>query len=175
VNGLPGTLDVDADRELKGRERHQLFRRIGLAALFALVVAAAFNAFGQREEVSTASGPAASLQVTAPARLRGGVIFEAQFRVDATEKIAKPTLVLAPGWIDSITLNSLEPAPKDESPRPDGGIALLFPSIPAGGSMTFYTQWQVNPTAFGRKASDVVLLDGDKEIARVDRTATVFP
>jgi hypothetical protein len=163
------------DRELHGRERHQLFRRIGLGVLFALVVAAALNVFGQREVESSAAAPAASLHVTAPSHLRGGVIFEAQFRVDATEAIAKPTLVLAPGWVDSITLNSLEPAPKDESPRPDGSIAMLFPSIPAGGSMTFYTQWQVNPTAFGRKDSGVILLDGKRELARVDRTATVFP
>jgi hypothetical protein len=163
------------DRELQGRERHQLFRRIGLGLLVAIVAAALLNVFGQREVVSSASEPGASLHVTAPSHLRGGVIFEAQFRVDATEKIAKPTLVLASGWLDSITLNSLEPAPKDETPRPDGSIALLFPSIPAGGSMTFYTQWQVNPTAFGRKDSGVILLDGKRELAHVDRTTTVFP
>jgi hypothetical protein len=172
---LPGDLDASRDRDLEGRARHQWQRRLGLLALAALVVAALFNVFGQREVESNAATPAASLQVIAPEHLRPGLIFEGQFRIEAEEALEQPTLVLAPGWLDSVTLNSLEPAPKDERSRPDGSLALLFPAIPAGGAMTFNTMWQVNPTAFGRKPTDVTLLDGDRELARIDRKTTIYP
>jgi hypothetical protein len=175
VAELPGDLDARRDRDLEGRARHQWQRRLGLGLLAALVIAALFNVFGQREVESNASEPAATLQVIAPEHLRPGLIFEGQFRIEAHEKLAQPTIVLAPGWLDSITLNSLEPAPKDETSRPDGSVALLFPSIPAGGAMTFHTMWQVNPTAFGHKSTDVQLLDGDRPIASIDRRTTIYP
>jgi hypothetical protein len=175
MQDLPGDLDPRRDRELEGRGRHQWQRRAGLVVLGALVLAAVFNVFGQREVESNAAAPAASLQVIAPEHLRPGVIFEGQFRVEAREALAQPTIVLAPGWLDSITLNSLEPAPKDERSRPDGSLALLFPAMPAGGAMTFNTMWQVNPTAYGHKSADVTLLDGDREIAHLDRTTTIYP
>jgi hypothetical protein len=175
VAELPGNLDMGQDRDLVGREKHQWLRRAGLTALLLLVLAAALNVFGQREIESNASSPQASLQVTAPEHLRQGLTFEGQFRVEAHDQLAEPTLVLAPGWLDSVTLNSLEPAPKDETSRPDGSLALLFPSIPASGALTFNTMWQVNPTAFGRKPTDVQLLDGDTELASIDRTTTIYP
>jgi hypothetical protein len=175
VSDLPGNLDIGKDRDLENRGRHQWMRRAGLCALGLIVLAAALNVFGQREVVSGAAAPAGSLEVTAPDRVRGGVIFEGTFRVEAHRRIEAPTIVLAPGWLDSVTLNTVEPAPKDETSRPDGGIAFEFPPIPAGGALTLYTQWQVNPTSFGRKPTDVLLLDGKREIARVDRTTTVYP
>lgn len=175
MGSLPGSLDAKVDRDLESRERHQMQRRLALGALGLLVLAAALNLFGQRTVSSASEGSDAKLTVEAPSRLRGGVIFEGRFVVEANAALDNPTLVLQPGWLDTITLNSLEPTPKDEGSRPDGALELLFPPIPAGGSLTFVTQWQVNPTAVGRKQSDVILLDGEREIARVDRTATIFP
>lgn len=175
MDGLPGDLDARRDRDLEGRQRHPWQRRAGLAILTVLVLAALLNVFGQREVQSDASQPQASLQVVAPEHLRPGVIFESRFRIGAHEKLAKPTLVLAPGWLDSVTLNSVEPAPKDETSQPDGSLVLLFPSIPAGGAFTFKMMWQVNPTAFGRKSTGVQLLDGDQQVASIDRRTTIYP
>lgn len=96
-------------------------------------------------------------------------------RRESARALDQPRGHRPPGWVDSVTLNSLEPAPKDEASQPDGSLAFEFPPIPAGGSLSFYTQWQVNPTAFGRRSADVELLDGETPIARVERTATIFP
>jgi len=175
MQDLPGNLDADADRDLRGRERHQLGRRMALGALTLFVLAALLNVFGQRTTTTVAAEPAAALSVQAPSRLRGGLIFEGRFRIDAREAIAEPTLVLQSGWIDAITLNSIEPAPTTERSLDDGSIAFDLPPIAAGGSSTLYTQWQVNPTALGRTSADVELRDGDRSIARVERTVTIFP
>jgi len=38
-----------------------------------------------------------------------------------------------------------------------------------------YIPFQVNPTTVGRRAQGVVLRDGGRRIAAVERTLTVFP
>lgn len=174
-NALPGSLDAEIDRDLAGRGHHQIQRRLGLGLLGLLVVAALFNFFGQRPTTTTAAGASGAIEVRAPNDLRGGVIFEGRFVISAQAAIAHPTLVLEPGWVEGITLNSLEPTPTNERSLPDGSLSLEFPSIPAGRSTTVYTQWAVNPTNVGRRSAGVELLDGEMPLAHVDRTVTVYP
>ena len=138
------------------------------------VVAALLNAFGQRPSTTSASGQGASLQVDAPKRLRGGLLFQARFRFRSRVGISKPVLVLDPGWQESMTLNSTEPAATDEGIRA-GGLEFEFAPLPAGKQFTFWTEWQVNPTNLGRHDEDVALYDGDHLLTRLDRTVTVFP
>ena len=63
---------LERNRDLAGRGSAPWVRRVGLLLLLALVIAALLNTFGQRATTSSARGPAASLQLNAPERARGG-------------------------------------------------------------------------------------------------------
>ena len=83
-------------------------------------------------------------------------------------------LVFAPGWMENMHINTVEPAPTEEASR-DGDLALHFGPLGAGERLVLYMQFQVNPTNVGRRSADVELYDGETLIATVERTMTVFP
>jgi hypothetical protein len=167
-------LDRSVDLELYGRGRHTLYRRLGLGILALIVAAALFGVFGQQTSTTEARGADATLSVNAPAALRGGLLFQARFQIHAERAIAHPRLVLDSGWLNSITLNTVAPTPESQSSSAEG-LSMNFATIPAGETLTVWTDWQVNPTNVGRHAEDVSLYDGPKRLATVHRTVTVFP
>ena len=171
---LPGRLSAEHDRDLVGRDRDVWVRRLLLGLLAAFAVAALLNVFGQRTATTSVHGAAASLSVNAPERLRGGLIFQGRFDIQAEQAIEHPKLVLSSGWLEAMTLNTTEPEPLDESSR-DGGLELAFGPLAAGDGLTVRTEWQVNPTTVGSRTQDVALYDGKRELASVDRSMTVFP
>jgi hypothetical protein len=114
------------------------------------------------------------LSVDAPPHLRGGLLFQARFEIHAKRRIAHPKLVLSSGWLDAMTLNTVEPSPLSESSG-DDGLSMSFEALPAGHMLIVWTDWQVNPTNVGRRSQDVSLFDGSEPIAFADRTVTVFP
>src|SRR5262249_16719134 len=126
-----------------------LARRAIIAVLALFVLAGLLNVFGQRPQTARASGSAASLTVYAPAHVRGGLYYEARFRIEAKRDLAHATLVLDPGWLEGITANTMTPAPVAESSR-GGRIALDLGHLPAGATHLFFMQLQVNPTNVGR-------------------------
>jgi hypothetical protein len=162
------------NRDLEGRTHEPWVRGAGLLVLLALVVAALLNLFGQRTTSSTADGPGASLEVNAPKRARGGVIFQARFEVRAAREVRQPLIVLDRGWFDGLTQNTSQPAPAEE--RTDNGrVVLEYDTIPAGRRLSVWLQYQVNPTHVGRTDQDVELWDGTSRVAHVDHSLTVFP
>ena len=170
----PDGLTLKRNRDLVGHERRPLVRRILVAVLAFVVLLALLNVFGQRPTTSTASAAGAELAVYSPPRLRGGLIFESRFHVTARSEIRDATLVLDPGWLEGMTLNTVEPSPVGESSR-DGRIAFDLGHIPAGGEYLLFLQFSVNPTNVGRRSTDVDLYDGDRRLVHVDRTVTVWP
>ena len=170
---LPAGLEPARHRELRGRQAIHV-RRAVLTVLLAFVVVALFGVFGQRSSSSSASGAAADLRVQAPTRLRGGLIFQARFDVVAHRALAQPKLVLDSGWIQGITLNTTEPSAMSEATR-NGRVVFSFDTLDAGERLTFWIQSQVNPTTVGRRRWGVELDDRSLPIARVQRTAFVFP
>jgi hypothetical protein len=120
------------------------------------------------------SGASAALKVYAPTRVRGGLFFEARFHISAISELRDATVVLDSGWLEGMTLNTVEPAPLGESSR-DGRLALQLGHIPAGRDYLLFLQFNVNPTNVGHRATDVDLFDGDRHLLHVDRTITVFP
>lgn len=54
------------------------------------------------------------------------------------------------GWLEGLTINSTEPQPSNEVMR-DGRIVLGFDSLNAGERLTFWTQYQVNPTTVAHR------------------------
>jgi hypothetical protein len=174
VKDSPKFLDRRLDLELRGRGRHTLYRRLGLAALGLIVIAALLNVFGQQATTTIAEGPEAALSVDAPPRLRGGLLFQARFEIQAKQRLENPRLVLSSGWLDSMTMNTIAPTPLSENSGPDG-LAMAFEELPAGHALVIWTDWQVNPTNAGRRSEDATLFDGSTQITSAHRTVTVFP
>jgi hypothetical protein len=114
------------------------------------------------------------LEVSAPTAVRGGIYFQGRFTVEARQDIEKATLVLDSGWLESMHINTIEPAPVGESSR-DGRLALDFGHLGPGDKLVAYLQFQVNPTNLGRRSQDVELYDDTTLLVRVDRTVTVLP
>jgi hypothetical protein len=170
----PDLLTLSHHRDLKGRERRPMSRWVLLSLLGAVILLGAANAFGQRPQTSRVETAEASLKVYSPSRLRSGLYYESRFTIEAREEIEDATIVLDPGWLEGMTLNTVEPAPIGEASR-NGRIAFELGRVPAGDRYLFFLHFQVNPTNLGRRAADVELYDGETLLARVDRTVTVFP
>jgi hypothetical protein len=171
----PQLLTLKRHRELDGLYSAGIVaRRLGYAVLLAVILLGLLNVFGQRPSTKSADASAARLELYAPSHLRGGLLFMARFRITANQDLQKATLVLDPGWAESMTINTIEPAPTDET-SDNGKLALTLGPIKAGDSFLLFMQFQVNPTNVGRRSQDVELRDGDTHIATIHRTVTVFP
>src|SRR3954451_11957266 len=172
---VPDTLVLKRHRDLEGTRAASLWIRraiLGLIALFAVL--ALFNLFGQHPGTVTRTAPAAKLELYAPTHLRGGLLWMARFTIDAQQELKDAQLVLDPGWAEAITINTIEPRPVGEASR-NGRLAFDLGHIPAGDRYTLFMQFQANPTNVGRRAQDVDLLDGDRQILHIDRVVTIFP
>ena len=171
---VPAQLTLARNRDLVGRERRPYVRWRLLSLLGVFLVLGLLNVFGQRPHTDTASAGAAELEVYSPEHLRSGLFFMSRFTIRAEEEIAAATLVLDPGWLEGITLNTLVPSPVGEASR-DGKIALDLGRVPAGTKHVFFLHFQVNPTEIGRRSQDVELFDGETQLLHIDRTVTIFP
>jgi len=170
----PEGLTLEHDRDLVDRERRPLVRRALVGLLAGILVLGLFNLFGQQVDVSSAESSGARLEISAPTKVRGGIFFQARFRIRAVEEIAKATIVLDSDWLEDITLNTVEPSPAGEASQ-DGRIALELGRIPAGDEHRLYLHFQVNPTALGRRSQDVELYDGERLLLSAERDAIVWP
>jgi hypothetical protein len=175
VASAPETLTLKRHRDLDRLGRSGIVvRRVGYVVLTAVAVLGLLNVFGQRPSTSTADASAAQLQLYAPSHLRGGLLYMARFRVTAKQDLKNATIVLDPGWAESITINTIEPAPTDETSE-DGRLSFALGQLATGKSFVLFVEFQVNPTNIGRRAQNVELRDGDTHIATLKRTVTVFP
>ena len=125
-------LSLARHRDLEGR--HWVWaprvRQVITGLLVLFVVLAAGNAFGQRPSSHTSVSPAATLTVSTPAHLRGGLIFQTRVDVTAHRDIAAPTVALSGGWFDGMTLNSVQPGPAKQA---SAGQGVTFTLSAAGG------------------------------------------
>jgi hypothetical protein len=161
-------------RDMQGRGWHLWVRRALLWLLALFIVLAALNVFGQRPSSTTVDSPEASLKVYAPSRVRGGLLWQARFTVRAHQEIKDAQLVFSQGWLESNTINTIEPSPLGEASR-NGSLSLDLGHIPKGERYELYVQFQTNPTNIGHRNADVQLQDGDKLLLSVDRELWVFP
>jgi hypothetical protein len=173
VAGVPDQIVLSVARDREGK-RDVIFRRVLVSALVLFLGLGLFNLFGQRPATTTTEADAATLEVYAPKRVRGGLFYEARFRIDARRELEQATLVLDPGWAEGITINTVEPSPLGAASR-DGKLVYELGRIPAGRKHVFFLQLQVNPTNVGHRSQDVQLFDGDELLTTVDRSVTVFP
>lgn len=170
---VPDQLVLKVARDREGK-RDVLMRRVAVGAIASFLALGLFNLFGQRPSTTTAESDAARLEVYAPERVRGGLYYEARFRIDALRELEEATLVLDSGWAEGITINTIAPSPLGEASR-DGSLAFELGRIPAGQKHLFFLHLQVNPTNVGHRPQNVRLYDGDELISTIDRTITIFP
>jgi hypothetical protein len=174
MSDLPQGIDLPRHRDLQGKGPGQALRHAFLLLLVVFIAAALLNVFGARPSTSEASGAAATLKVTAPERVRGGLLYQARIEVHALQPIGAPTLVLDKGWIEEITLNTLEPEPA-ETTSDAGHLKIRYPPLQPGRVLAIFVSLQANPNNVGTHDQGVALYDADEEIASVERTQVNFP
>jgi hypothetical protein len=170
---VPDELTLAHNRDREG-ERELPWRRAGVVLLVLFLAAGLANAFGQRPQTSVAGVDQATLKVYSPMRVRAGLFYEARFTIHALRDVKDANLVLSTGWLEGITLNTVEPSPIGESSR-DGSPAFDLGHIPAGDKYILFLHFQVNPTNVGRRSQAVELYDGERRLLTIHRHITVFP
>jgi hypothetical protein len=174
VAEIPDTIVLRRDRDLVGRA-WEIWLRRGLFALLPLVVVLALvNTFGQHPTSTTVAADAATLKLFAPPRVRSGVLYGVRFHITAHRDLEDARLVLDEGWLEGMTLNTIEPSPVGEA-SDNGRLSLDLGHVPASESHILFLAFQVNPTNVGHRSQGVELFDGDTKILEVDRSITVFP
>jgi hypothetical protein len=174
VASAPDQLTLKRHRDLVGREHRPYVRWAVLTALGLLCLLGLLNAFGQRPHTRTGSADGVELEVYSPEHLRSGLFFMSRFTIRAERELEAATLLLDPGWMEGITLNTLVPSPVGEANR-NGKVAFDLGRVRAGTEHVLFLHFQVNPTETGRRPQDVELLDGTTPILRLDRTVTIYP
>jgi hypothetical protein len=174
VADIPSQIVLKRDRDLEGRAweiwvRRGLFSLLPIVALLGLL-----NVFGQRPTATTISAGGASLKLYAPPRVRSGLLYEARFHITAQRDLKHATLLLSPGWLESMQINTIEPSPVNEA-SDNGRLSLDLGHIPAGGSYLLFMQFQTNPTNVGHRDASVTLKDGDQTLLYIHRTITIWP
>lgn len=170
----PEGVVLERSRDLAGRRHQHHYRRLLLCAIAVLPVLALLGVFGQKPSTSSANGATASLSVTAPTRLRSGLIFQVKVRVVAHREINKPEIVFDEGWWESMSVNSIEPEPSEASSK-GGRVILSYGRLEPGESLTSWIYFQVNPTNVGERREDVEVDDGATPLVHVHRSLTIFP
>ena len=97
-------------------------------------------------------------------------MFQARFEIVARRSIRRPSLVLGSGWFNGIVVQHRSfPSPARTTSENDGIVLGVPASSRWVGSLAVYIPFQVNPTTVGQAAQDVVLRDGGRPIAAVER------
>ena len=174
VSELDKRLDLERMRDLRGRYAHPWIRRGLLATMVAGVVFAATGAIGQPTQTVVAGDGGARLELKVPDVLRGGLMWRARIAVTTDLDIEHPRLILGPGFVEGMQLNTLEPSPESEASR-GPRVVLSYPALKAGDELVVYLQLQVNPTTVGKQDMRVALDDETEQLARVAHTTRVLP
>jgi len=165
---------MERNRDLVGRRWERWIRRALLCVLLAVCLLGVANVFGQRPGTATSATDRAQLDLLAPAALRGGLLYESRITISARAELKDARIVLARGWNEGLTINTIEPSPIGEASA-DGLLSLDLGHVPAGKQYVLYLQFQVNPTTLGRRSQDVELYDGDERLLTRTHSMIVFP
>lgn len=171
---LPEGITLERNVELRGALRGPWLRRALLLCIAALPALALLNVFGQDPTTSYARTAAVSVSVTAPARLRSGLIFQVHVKVIARRPIHQLQIVFDSGWWESMSLNAIAPEPS-ESQSENGQVVLSYGKLQAHNSFSAWIYFQVNPTNVGKRREDVEIRDGATPLAHIHRSLTIFP
>jgi hypothetical protein len=170
---MPDTF-ATLEREPTGVTVGLWVRRGILTVLGVIVLLGLLNRFGQRPATSVARGPAATMRLSAPERIRGGLFFQSRLDIRATQAIDHPRIVLDDGWLEGMQVNSIEPAPVGEATR-NGRVVLSYDALKPGDVLRVWFQFEVNPTNVGRRSYAVELDDAEQPVVRLGPAITALP
>jgi Mn2+/Fe2+ NRAMP family transporter len=174
VPDLPDGIALERNRDLVGWMHSPWIRRVILCCIAVLPVLALLNVFGQHPTTSSASSPAVSVNVTAPARLRSGLIFQVRTQVLARRDVGQLQIAFDKGWWESMSVNSIVPEPTEESSE-NGRVVLSYGKLPAGQTLVSWIYFMVNPTNVGKRTENIDVLDGSNVLVHIHRALTIFP
>lgn len=170
----PDGIVLRRHRDLQGRRWHPWLRRALLGLIALVLVLGLFDVFGQETSTTRAESGAATLSVSAPGAVRGGLLFQFRITTEAHTELRDARLVLNQAWIDGLTVNTIEPSPLNEASR-DGNLAFDLGHLPAGSKHVLYLDYQVNPTTVGSRTLRLELQDGETPVTSLERTLRIFP
>ncbi|HWA65814.1 MAG TPA: hypothetical protein VG899_05530 [Mycobacteriales bacterium] len=150
-------------------------RWVGMAVLTGIVVAALCNVFGQRATTEHVHGPLADLTLRAPSTVRPGLLFQAKVTISADAVLPDAQLVLSPGWVDGLTMNTEEPSPTNETSGPDGSLVFSIGTLKPGQPFTEYLDYQINPTSLSNRSQTLTVRSDGTTAATLTRTLAVVP
>src|SRR3954451_3370057 len=132
----PIGLSIPRHRDLEGPlwRWTDRFRVVVTAVLVLFVVLALLNVFGQRPSTAAATSSGVTLQVQAPTAVRGGLIYQARVDVTARRPINRPVITLDGGWLDGMTLNSVQPGPASQTSG-KGGATFQYAPLQPGDTL----------------------------------------
>ncbi|HEV7585683.1 MAG TPA: hypothetical protein VGO14_07885 [Solirubrobacteraceae bacterium] len=171
---VPEGISLERHRDLRGRLRQIYARRALIGVIAVLPVLALLNVFGQRPTSTTVTGQAASLSVTAPARLRSGLIFQVRVEVIAHRDIHELEITFDRGWWESMSVNSIVPEPSKSNSQ-NGQVVLSYGKLEAGQKLIAWVYCQVNPTNVGERRENVAIDDSGTPLVHLHRSLTIFP
>ena len=117
MSRAPDQLTLTRHRDLEGQGNRPYVRWALLSVVGVLCLLGLLNAFGQKPHTETALEDGVELEVYSPQRVRSGLFFMSRFTIRAEREVEAATLVLDPGWLEGITLNTLVPSPVGEANR----------------------------------------------------------
>ena len=173
----PIGLSLPRHRDLEGRlwRWSERFRLAATAVLVAFIVLALLNVFGQRPSTTSTTSSGVTLRVQTPSAARGGLIFQTRVDVTADRAIARPVITLNGGWLDGMTLNSVQPGPASQTSG-QGGATFQYAPLRAGQTLTVWFEWSTNPTLVDwRRPRTVTVSDGGTQLVSQTSTMTVYP
>lgn len=174
MSDLPDGIDLARHRDFEGKRIGQWARHAFLLLLAVFLLAALLNVFGARPTTSEARSSVAKLRVSAPERVRGGLLYQARFQIHAFQPIGAPTLVLEKGWVEETTINTLEPEPADTT-SDAGSLKIRYPPMSPGQILDVYVALQADPNNVGSHDAGVSLYDADELLLSLDRSQFNFP
>lgn len=176
AGNAPDFIDVERHRDWQGRTYERFLPNVLFGLICLIPLAALFNVFGQSPSVKQVANPngMATLTISAPTKIRSGLLFQARFDIRAHKEIKDAVLVLDSGWNESMTMNTIEPGASSETSR-NGDLALDLGDIPAGKLWRQYLQFQANPVNAGSQSQGVTLYDGNVELLHMNRNMMVWP
>jgi hypothetical protein len=147
---------------------------VSLVVLATVVGSGALGLLGSPSVEHRAEGPAATLLVASPDTIRNGEIFEARIDVEARRPIGKLVLGVSPSLWRDTTVNSMVPAPSEET-HADGLFRFAFAPLAAGQRFEVKVALQINPSLSGRNEGRVVVLDGETPLVEMRRATRILP
>jgi hypothetical protein len=172
----PDYIELGRHRDLEGRNYERWLPNLLFGLICLVPLLALFNVFGQNPSVKKVANPngVATLELSAPESIRSGLLFQARIDIHAQKEIKDAVLVLDSGWLESLTVNTIEPSPSNETSS-NGSLALDLGNIPAGKTWRQYIDFQANPVNTGSQSQGVTLYDGNVPLLRLNRELRVWP